>query len=258
MKVETFSPQDSGPRVRSVAGSDSGFLAKLRTLSVEALHRMYVPSEQLFVFRLQREGDGVVPQGLSPRYTAITLLGLVNEAAEAIEIALHGDTLLSVCDRLAQTVVSRDNVGDVALALWAASKLGYADPDPLRERMLELEPLDAACPTVELSWVLMAACVDRPLVENGFVHRAAKRLLEAFNPDSGVFPHVVGGQAPGSGHTCHASLTSCTRSSLSRNITRWPVTPRPSLPPRVAPSRPAGLRDLTGSGGGTLIVAPGT
>lgn len=164
---------------------------------------MYVPSERLFVFRLQREGDRVVPQGLSPRYTAITLLGLIDEAPETIQIVLHGVTLLSVCDRLAQTVISRDNVGDVALALWAANTLGYANLDLLRARMLALGPLDGPCPTVELSWVLMAACVDRQLVENDFVHRAAKRLLGAFNPDSGVFPHVVGER--GSGFRAHVS-----------------------------------------------------
>lgn len=192
MKVETSSPQVSGQHVRSVSGVYAEFLSKLRTLSIEALHRMYVPKERLFVFRLQREGDGVVTQGLSPRYTAITLLGLVNEAAEAIEIAIHGDDLLLVCDRLAQTVISRDNVGDVALALWAAGILGYTNLDPLRDRMLALRPLDRACPTVELSWVLMASCVDRQLVENGFMHRVAKRLLGAFNPASGVFAHVVG------------------------------------------------------------------
>lgn len=164
----------------------------LRALSIQALHRMYVPSEQLFVFRLQREGQGVVPQGLSARYTAITLLGLVSEAPEAVQVALHGHDPLSICDRLAQTVISRDNVGDIALALWAASTLGYPNLEPLRDRMQALRPLDGYCPTVELSWVLMASCVDEPLVKNGFVHQAAKRLLGAFNQDSGVFSHAVG------------------------------------------------------------------
>lgn len=208
MTVDTSLLQDSPQPVGSVPAPDSGFVSKLRTLSIEALHLMYVPSERLFVFRLQREGDWVVSQGLSPRYTAITLLGLVNETPEAIQIALHGDNLLSVCDRLAQTAISRDNIGDVALALWAANMLGYASPDLLRERMLALGPLDGPCPTVELSWVLMASCVDRELVRNGFVYRAARRLLAAFNPDSGVFPHVVGTASTGPrGHvSCFADF----------------------------------------------------
>lgn len=203
MNVETLSGHRGGHPGRTLSVTDPAFISRLRTLSFEMLHRMYVPSERLFVFRLQRDGDQLVPQGISLRYTAITLLGLAGESREALRVALHGDDPLAVCDRLAQAVVTTDNVGDVALALWAAHRIGYANLDPIRERMLALKPLDGVCTTVELSWVLMASCVDPKLAESGFVHRAATRLVSAFNPASGIFPHVVG--AVPSGLRAHVS-----------------------------------------------------
>ncbi len=176
---------------------DWAFLSRLHRLSIDALHRMYLPQERLFVFRLQRNGDEVIAEGTSPRYTAITLLGLADESPEAIRFAVHGAELTSIFDRLVQAVLSRDNVGDIALALWVGNAFGYRGLEPLRQRMLALRPLDQPCPTVELSWVLMASCLDKTLVQEGFVHRAAKRLLNAFNPNSGVFSHVAGAAKTG-------------------------------------------------------------
>jgi hypothetical protein len=193
MKAEASCSSHSGQETAATSTYESRFVRDLRELAIAALHRMYVPSDHLFVFRLQRQEVGIVSRGLSPRYTAITILGLAKETQDIIEFALHGDSLSLVCDRLIRTVIARDNVGDLALTLWAAHELGYPKLDPLRERLLSLKPLVTACPTVEFSWVLMAACVDQPLIESGFVHQVARRLLGAFSPNSGVFPHVVGG-----------------------------------------------------------------
>ncbi len=164
---------------------------------------MYVPAEHLFVFRLQRDGDRVVQQGLSPRYTAITLLGLAGESAEVQRSVLHGHEPLEVCGQLVKSVLAGSNVGDAAVTLWAASILGFQGTSALREHMIELQALDRPCPSVELSWVLMASCVDPALVELGYASRAANRLLEGFNATTGVFPHVTGDN--GSGLRGHVS-----------------------------------------------------
>ena len=51
----------------------------LRALAVRLLSRMYAASDRLFVFRLRRDGDRLVAEGRSHRYTAIVLIGLANE-----------------------------------------------------------------------------------------------------------------------------------------------------------------------------------
>lgn len=185
LKPVPYSP----PPARPVP--DPGFLAKLRALAVESLHQMYVPDRRLYVFRMQRQGERLVPQGLSPRYTAIALLGLADTAPEAARHALRGHQPQDVCAGLVRTVVRSENLGDLALTLWAASRLGLAELDPLRNRILTLRPLERPYPTVELAWTLMAACADHKGIREGFAGRATERLLTTFNPSSGLFGHAA-------------------------------------------------------------------
>ena len=56
---------------------------RLRALAFAGLPRMYSPAQKRFVFRLRRTRTGVVSEGLSRRYTAITLIGLAEEDAAA-------------------------------------------------------------------------------------------------------------------------------------------------------------------------------
>ena len=51
-------------------------IRRLNTLAVDGLVPMFDPEKQLFCYTLQRTPAGMVRQGISPRYTAITLMGL--------------------------------------------------------------------------------------------------------------------------------------------------------------------------------------
>src|SRR5262245_35598000 len=117
---------------------------------------MYVPDEKLFVFRLRRTARGIMPEGLSLRYTAITLIGLATESESTVVRILAGDSFLDVCDRLAGEVRQINNLGELALILWAAQAVGYRDCRLLWRRLLEFKPVEFSYPTVEVAWTLAA------------------------------------------------------------------------------------------------------
>jgi hypothetical protein len=169
-----------------------GFVAKIRGVAVRSLARMYRPDERLFVFRLRREGDGIVSEGLSPRYTAITLIGLAVENEATATAILGPHDLSTVYGRLLENVATTTNLGDVALTLWAGSVLGHSDRRLAVDRLRALHPETMAHPTVELAWVLSALTHDDGAADD-VRETAFRRLLASFNRHTSVFPHVIGG-----------------------------------------------------------------
>ena len=189
----------ASPTLPSLAG-------KLRYLALSGLPRMYLRDERAFVFRLRDTRRGVVPEGRSLRYAAIVLIGLAREG-EARARALLGETALEGVARLEPALPGMENLGDVALTLWAAAAVG-GDPEPARRRLRVLHPEAGPQATVELAWSLSALCAageDRDL-ELG--RRLADRVVEAFAPEARLFPHRVGGGSGGlRGHVaCFADL----------------------------------------------------
>ncbi|MCG3128937.1 MAG: hypothetical protein CHACPFDD_03833 [Phycisphaerae bacterium] len=170
-------------------------VARLRSMAIDALRRMYLPQEQMFCFCIRRTDAGDRPEGVSRRYTAITLLGLAGEdEAVARRIVGPGGTAM-VLDRLLEDVDDLTNLGDVALTLWAAARLNHDNPAAALERLIELDPATQPYPTVELAWALTALSLHAPHSEAAEQRDAvARRLLSAFNDHSGLFPHYVGGR----------------------------------------------------------------
>ena len=120
----------ASPTVPLAASSAAGpdFLDRLRALAFAGLPRMYRPEEKRFMFRLRRTADGaVVAEGISRRYTAITLIGLAEEDEAAATEVMAGHTPRAVAESLLAELPSVENLGDVALALWAAHAVGVAD-----------------------------------------------------------------------------------------------------------------------------------
>jgi hypothetical protein len=182
---------------------------RVRAMAVRSLRRMYRPDERLFVFCLRKNAEGgVVPEGVSHRYTAITLIGLAEEAPQTVAAVLGEHDLATVYARLLEHVPHATNLGDVALTLWAGHALGHADRRLAAERLRALHPETKAHPAVELAWVLSALTLDKGAADD-VRDTAARRLLAAFNRHATVFPHVVGGerQNPMASHvSCFADL----------------------------------------------------
>jgi hypothetical protein len=177
------------------------FVDRLRGLALAALRRMYRRSEGLFAFRLRRTPEGVALEGSSRRYTAITAIGLAGESGEDVQSVL-GRSLTSLEDQLLQDVSGAANLGDVALTLWAAALLDSPGRGRALERIVALGPLQGARHTVELAWTLAALCLDPARPVQDLRERLAARLRDAFNPDSSLFPHVVGGRGGLRSHVC--------------------------------------------------------
>ena len=183
------------------------FLGQLRKLALAGLPRMFDAAEGRFYFRLRRTAAGVVAEGHSDRYTAITLLGLAGERAEDVRVVLHGLEPGAVWRALARRAAASPSIGDVALTLWAGLALGEAEREPLVCRLLELRPAEGTHPTVELAWTLSALVADADAPVGELRDRLARRLVEAQVTRSGAFPHVLGSPAGLRGHVaCFADL----------------------------------------------------
>src|SRR5262245_45650970 len=184
------SPVVSPPRPSWPAPARRGFVERLRAMAWRGLERMYVPAEKRFVFRLRRVGPGVVPEGLSPRYTAISLIGLAEEEAGDAARVLAGASPAAVARDLLGGVGSMTNLGDAALTLWAAARLGVEGREAAVRRLVELDAVAAPHATVEVAWALSALVEHEGTGATALRRALASRLVAALTP-AGVFPHVL-------------------------------------------------------------------
>jgi len=195
---------DVQPGAASAAGAR---IAELRALALTGLSRMYDSGAGRFVFRLRKSPEGILREGLSDRYTAITAIGLAHEAPDAVRQILSGDSLSALMERLIARVDGIANLGDLALVAWAAHAAGCST-DRVWTRILELDPVGGSHPTVEVAWTLSAAALDPQTAPAAVAERLAERLQQAYAPDAGLFPHHIGDHTAGQrGHvTCFADL----------------------------------------------------
>lgn len=178
-------------------------VARLRSLALAGLERMFDRDRALFVFRLRRTPSGVVREGWSRRYTAAALIGLAEEdAATAREVlggrppALVGHALMGEAGAL--------GLGDVSLVLWAARASGEANRRPAVARLRELMSSRRPHPTVEVAWALAALQQEPDEAACEMRSELAARLLGAFSRESGLFAHVVAGRGLRSHVACFA------------------------------------------------------
>lgn len=131
-------------------------IQSLKELAVKGLVPMFDPSKQLFCFKLKRTESGLVQEGISHRYTVITLMGLhrleQNGTKSPIDIQRVLDALLADTEWV-------DNIGDFGLLLWLAALMAPARLDAL-DRKFEIKNSlvrfhDARQGrTMEMSWFL--------------------------------------------------------------------------------------------------------
>ena len=166
---------------------------------------MYRPEQMSFVFRVRPDASGIVREGVSLRYTAIALIGLASEEPAAARRVL-AQTPGDVCRRLQADIGRAQNLGDVALTLWALRAQGQGNSETALRRLRELDPAAAPHPTVEVAWSLTALCAD-PIPETEELRQAlARRLTQSAHP-AGVFPHRLGSAGGARSHVaCFADM----------------------------------------------------
>jgi len=163
---------------------------QLRAIALAALPRMFRADENVHVHCLRKVNGEIRPEGVSQRYTAMTLIGLATENAHDARMALSGASPADVCDALIRRVDGWTNLGDTAVTLWAARLLGCADADRALRRLKTLDPVNKPHPTVELAWTIAALTVGGDASPDAtLAHATAKRLLESYRTDARLFPH---------------------------------------------------------------------
>jgi hypothetical protein len=171
-------------------------VAQLMTLAVEGLAPMFDAESQLFCHRLQQSDAGLTRDRLSPRYTIMTLLGLIRSEKAGLASALPVKTILN---RLLEDTAWINNVGDLGLMLWLCAA---ACPERLSEMCAAWDVQSALVRfgetrykrTTELAWFLTGLAHMSLASRSGSLaapDMATKvyRLLRENQGDSGTFGH---------------------------------------------------------------------
>ncbi len=188
-----------------LVSSATTLVAKLCDLARAALERMYLPAEGLFAFHVKRQGSQHVLEGVSRRYTAIALIALADEPPDVARSILAGRTPEDTCSLLLHAAERTDDLGEVALTLWAARLFQHPQARRAVQRLETLQPLHTPHPTVDLCWAVSALSIAREQrADHALGDAIARRLITAFNPQSRMFPHWP--TAPrGKGYRRHVS-----------------------------------------------------
>lgn len=170
---------------------------ELLSFAVEGLVPMLDADKQLFCHRLLNTERGLVREGISQRYTIMTLLGLR-------ELELAGINSPFDLGAIYKSLVhSRDwihGVGDLGLLLWLTAAF---DPDSLGtvfhkfhcEAALDRYPDARQSRTMELSWFLAGlahAAEASPVLADPLTDLSVEtyHLIEANQGEYGLFGHM--------------------------------------------------------------------
>ncbi len=168
----------------------SEIVCRLRSTAIHSLARMYRPQERLFAFRLRKDGRTEVLEGLSPRYTAIALIGLAGEDRHIASEVLADHSREEVCGRLLAGLDDSRDLGEVALTAWAARILRHSNASRAVEILRQMQPASGTYPTIELSWSLTALVIGgSEITDVALADQMADRLMQSFREESGVFRH---------------------------------------------------------------------
>jgi hypothetical protein len=172
-------------------------LQGLTSFALRGLVVMFDARKQLFCHRLLSTEQGLVQEGLSPRYTIMTILGL-----KKLELA-GKDSLFDL--RAIYSALVRDTnwiqgIGDLGLLIWVTSSL---EPDRLDDLLLKFDcekALDRYSDareghTMELAWFLSGlahAAETSPKLVNRVTDLAVEtyQRLEVNQGDYGLFGHI--------------------------------------------------------------------
>jgi hypothetical protein len=172
-------------------------LRALTSLALQGLVSMFDPEKQLFCHRLFRGEQGYVREGLSPRYTLMTLLGLREMERAGVRVPFDTDAVYSASARNTDWI---QGVGDLGLMMWLTAAFA---PDQVQDffRRFTLEGAleryaDARqTRTMELSWFLAGlahAAVAAPGIVPDLIDLACETYhrLEENQSECGLFVHM--------------------------------------------------------------------
>jgi hypothetical protein len=147
------------PSAGATSPSDATVQHLLQVAS-KGLPQMVDPEHNLFCYAMKRKGSGLVRNGLSHRYTVITLMGL-KRLEESGATSCVGTTPLF--EKLFADLSWVDNIGDLGLLMWlcattAPQRLGDIEQQLPIGSALKQYPDAPQGRTMELAWFLTGLC----------------------------------------------------------------------------------------------------
>jgi len=144
------------PAPSQAGGAPSCNVRELISLAAHGLVAMFDEDNQLFCHRLLSTELGIVREGLSPRYTIMTLLGLRELELAGIDSPFEPQAIYASCMRDTNWI---QGIGDLGLLIWLTATF---DPDKLGglfstfdcETALERYSDAQEARTMELAWFL--------------------------------------------------------------------------------------------------------
>lgn len=172
-------------------------IRELVSFAARGLVPMFDANKQLFCYRLLRTDEGLVREGVSPRYTMMTLLGLKQLELAGLDSPFD---LQAIFASLVRDTAWIQGAGDLGLLLWVTACL---EPDRLGEFLLKF-----ACETaleryadaqegrtMELAWFLSGlahAAESCPRLLNALTDLSVETYhrLEENQGEYGLFGHM--------------------------------------------------------------------
>lgn len=192
---QVASPISSVESVRALSDSSSTLdVRRLNSIAASGLMKMFDPQVGLFCQRMTRTAHGIIPEGISPQYTIITLLGLhqleVVGVQSPVSISKTFETLLSDTRWV-------KNVGDIGLLLWLSS---LACPEHLEKIVSEFNVRGAlereSSSTIELA-MFLAGLSHHAMAETGRLSNLTDPAVRTFQVlkqnqgEQGIFGHCA-------------------------------------------------------------------
>jgi hypothetical protein len=193
IKLNPYSQQNSS----NLSGPATPDVCELNRLAMRGLVPMFDAQKQLFSYRLLRTDTGLVNEGLSERYTIMTLLGLREVERTGVRTPFDVDGIYASFVRDTNWI---HGAGDLGLLIWLTAAFAPGEVNALLKR-IQLETVlerysDAReARTMELAWLLTGlahaglACPEK-LAELRDVADKTYRLLEKNRGQSGFFGHM--------------------------------------------------------------------
>ena len=192
--------KNSGSLVAPPADAAQPTVQRFVALALRGLVPMFDARTQLFCYSLKKTERGMVQEGLSPRYTMMTLMGLnrVEQAGGESSIAIR-----PALDALLKNLDWVKDIGDLGVLLWTCALIA---PERLGEIESRIE-LDSALTryssakrgvTMELAWFLtglsnwVLACPEKQSRLGDLAFQTFS-LLKKNRGEQGFFGHLSRG-----------------------------------------------------------------
>jgi hypothetical protein len=193
LKSNSSLQQDSS----GLPGAVNPDLCELNRMSVQGLVPMFIAEKQLFCFRLVRTNQGMVSEGLSPRYTIMTLLGLRELERTGARTPFD---LNAIYASLAKKMAWIQGAGDLGLMIWLTAEFAPDQIDDFFSRCKLETTLDRyvdarEARTMELAWFLSGlshaalACPEKLSDLKSLADSTYQRLAKN-QGKSGFFGHL--------------------------------------------------------------------